>query len=233
MRFERFKGPRGFAAAALFHWRGGRMADQEDGSRIKSGMTGEEEDGSRIKSGMTRKCGDDEGRIQANRHRDIQIARTGGRKLFDVAAKSVFLEWFAATCNLSWAAEMAGFNTRRAPERTNDADFAADFDRAMEQGYARLEAKRLETKRQPLRIGIEGDWDAPETADMPDERIDAILRERGRQLAGEKKAGRPPRVASNAEVREALSKRLRAFRDRIRARGRGAGADTPDGKEPS
>lgn len=161
------------------------------------------------------------GRIQANRHRVVQIARTGGRKLFDEAAQAEFLEWFAATCNLAWSAEMAGFNYKTVlRHRMNDPAFAADFDRALAQGYARLEAKRLETKRQPLRIGIEGDWDAPETADMPDERIDAILRERGRQLAGEKKAGRPPRVASNAEVREALTGRLRAFRDRIRARGR-------------
>lgn len=205
-----------------------------------SGPAGEgEEGGSRIpgsgsgagKSGITPdrgpgqadEGGDGEGRIQANRHRDIQVARSGGRKLFDPAAKTVFLEWFAATCNLAWAAEMAGFNYKTVlRHRMNDPDFAADFDRAMAQGYARLEAKRLETKRQPLRIGIEGDWDAPEL-DMPDERVDAILRERGRQLAGEKKAGRAPRAASNAEVREALTKRLAAFRDRIRARGRGVG----------
>lgn len=163
--------------------------------------------------------GGGEGRIQSGRHRDIQMTRSGGRKLFDEAARHVFLEWFAATCNLSWAAERAGFNYKTVlRHRMNDADFAADFDRAMAQGYARLEAKRLETKRQPLKIGIEGDWDAPEI-DMSDERVDAILRERGRQLVGEKKAGRTPRVASNAEVREALAGRLRAFRERIRARG--------------
>jgi hypothetical protein len=217
-------------------------------------MQEEEEGGSRIKSGMTPDRGPgqagvgdprwpaavcdsheataDKGRIHAGRHRDIQIVRTSGRKLFDEAAKTVFLDWFASTCNLSWAAEMAGFNYKTVlRHRMNDADFAADFDRAMEQGYARLEAKRLETKRQPLRIGIEGDWDAPETADMPDERIDAILRERGRQLAGEKKAGRRPKVASNAEVREALAKRLRAFRERIRARSQSSGADAPAGEE--
>jgi hypothetical protein len=172
-----------------------------------------------------------EQRLQGGRHRDVQIARTGERKLFDVAAKSRFLEWFAATCNLSWAAEMAGFNYKTVlRHRMNDADFAADFDRAMEQGYARLEAKRLETRRQPLRIGIEGDWDAPEL-DMPEERVDAILRERGRQLAGEKKAGRRPKAASNAEVREALTKRLKAFRERIRARRRLSDGDAADGEK--
>ena len=101
-------------------------------------------------------------------------------------------------------------------------DFAADFDRAMEQGYARLEAKRLETKRQAAQIGIEGDWDAPETDDMTDERM---RRDPARARAAARRAGarrRPGgrKVASNAEVREALSKRLRAFRERIRARTR-------------
>lgn len=162
---------------------------------------------------------DKSARLQAGKHRRVQLARTGGRKLFGKAAQKVFLEWFAATCNIKWSAEMAGFNYKTVlRHRMNDPVFAAAFDRALAQGYARLEAKRLETKRREVEIGIEGDWDAPEMDDMPVERMDAILRERGRQLFAPelaRKQGRRPRVASNAEVRAALSKRLKAFGLRV------------------
>ena len=46
-----------------------------------------------------------------------------------------------------------------------------------------------------------------------------LLREHKRGLAGIAKAGAPPRVATNAEVREALEKRLQAFAARTRAEG--------------
>jgi hypothetical protein len=151
----------------------------------------------------------------------VQLARTGGRKLFGKAAKTVFLEWFAATCNIGWAAEKAGFNYKTVlRHRMNDPAFAADFDRAMAQGYARLEAKRLETKRRAEPAGIEGDWDAPEMEEMAPERMDAILRERGRQLFQPelaRKQGRRPRVASNAEVNAALERALKAFEKRVTA----------------
>jgi len=211
----------------------------------------EEEAGLPRAGGARNDEGQMEGRLHGNKHREVQVARTGGRKLFDEAAKQAFLEWFAATCNLSWAAEMAGFSYKTVlRHRMNDADFADAFDRALAQGYPRLEAKRLETKRQPLARSIEGDWEPPD--DMPEmspERMDAILRERGRQLAAvaagagrRRQRGRAPKVASNAEVREALAKRLAAFRARIRARGRPdqplpldgggrEGVDSPSGTE--
>ncbi|HST37385.1 MAG TPA: hypothetical protein VLK25_12250 [Allosphingosinicella sp.] len=148
----------------------------------------------------------------------MQLARTGGRKLFGKQARAVFLEWFAATCNVKWAAEQAGFNYKTVlRHRMNDEAFAALWDRAMRQGYARLEAKRLETKRQETPLGVEGDWDAPEMDAMEPARMDAILRERGRELeTGVRKQGRRPRIASNAEVAAALKKRLKAFRARVR-----------------
>jgi hypothetical protein len=157
--------------------------------------------------------------IQAGKNRKVQVARTGSRKLFDEAAQSEFLEWFAATCNLAWSAEMAGFNYKTVlRHRMNDGRFREGYDRALEQAYARLEAKRLETKRKEVRIGIEGDWDAPEMDEMAPERVDAILRDRARLAAGgapARKQGRRPVIASNAEVREALEKRLKAFGIRV------------------
>ena len=51
----------------------------------------------------------EEGRIQANKHRKLQVTQSR-RKLFGKEAKKDFLEWFAATANLGWSARMAGFN---------------------------------------------------------------------------------------------------------------------------
>jgi hypothetical protein len=171
------------------------------------------------------------GKIQSGRHRPVQIARTGKRKYFDEAAQAEFLEWFAATGNLAWSAEEAGFNYKTVlRHRMNDERFAEGWDRAVRQCYARLEAKRLETKRKAAPIGIEGDRDAPEMDDMAPERIDAILREYKRGIGGVKKPGRRPRVASNAEVRAALVKSLAAFAERIEARKEGE-ENPPAGEE--
>ncbi len=72
-----------------------------------------------------------DGRIVGGRNREAHVRRTGGRKLFDAAAKRVFLEWFAATCNAGWAAERAGFNYQTIwKHRMKDPAFADAFDRA-------------------------------------------------------------------------------------------------------
>jgi len=167
---------------------------------------------------------DESARIAANKRRRVQVARSGGRKYFDEAAQAEFLEWFAATANLSWSAEKAGFNYKTVlRHRMNDERFAEGFDRALAQAYVRVEAKRLETKKREAPIGIEGDRDAPEMDEMSPERMDAILRDRQRAMArggagGERRRqGKRPRIASNAEVQEALSKRLRAYRERVRS----------------
>ncbi len=161
------------------------------------------------------------GRMQANRHRRLQVTRAGGRRLFDEAAQAEFLEWFAATCNFAWSAEMAGFNYRTVMRhRMNDARFREGCERAVEQGYARLEAKRLETRRKETPIGIEGDRDAPEMDEMEPERMDRILRERrmdAKHPEQVRRQGRRPTVASNAEVREELARRLKVYRERVRA----------------
>jgi hypothetical protein len=158
----------------------------------------------------------DEGRIVGGRNREAQVRRTGGRKLFDDAAKKAFLEWFAATCNAGWAAERAGFNYKTVwKHRMNDPVFAEDYDRAEEQAVARLRSKRLETKRRPLKRGVEGDWDAPEMDDIDPVLAAQLLREHDGKAGRPRKAGRIPRVASNAEVRAALVKRLAAYGVRV------------------
>lgn len=174
---------------------------------------------------------DDAEKVQPNKNRKLQVARTSGRRLFNRAAQAVFLEWFAATCNVRLSAEKAGFNYKTVlRHRMTDPVFAEGWQRALEQGYARLEAKQLETRSTETPIGIEGDWDAPEMEDMDPEqaaRLLALHRKEALHPDLVRRQGRRPRVATNAEVWAALRKRLKAFHARVKARNGAAGREMP------
>jgi hypothetical protein len=163
--------------------------------------------------------GDGPSRIHPAKGRALQAARTGGRKLFDAERRQAFLEWFAATANVSWSAEKAGVCQQTVwKHRMNDPVFAEAFDRALDQAIARGRARLLETKKP--RIDVAGDLDAPEPGDLDPQAMLAILREHERGRGGPaaglgRKQGRRPRIATNAEVRAALIKRLAAYGVRI------------------
>jgi hypothetical protein len=168
-------------------------------------------------------------RLQANKGREVQLARTGGRRLFKGKGRKRFLKWFAATGNVAWSAAKAGYSDKTVwKHRMNDPRFAEAFDRAFEQSVARNKARMLERRMKSKPIEVDGGAGEAELEDCDLERawplIVEIERAKGRgggAAAGRpRKAGRPPRVASNSEVREALEKRLRAFGQRIRAAGR-------------
>ena len=170
----------------------------------------------------------DEGavRLVPGRHRAAQAVRSGGRKLFKGALRQEFLEWLAATANVKWSADRAGVAYQTVwKHRMNDPPFAADFDRALEQGVARVRAKLLETRAEAQPTPIDGDYDAPELQAVDPQVAMAVLREHGQGLSGPspmgrpKKAGRTPHAASNAEVEAALAKRLKAYAARVRGRG--------------
>jgi hypothetical protein len=177
-------------------------------------------------------------RVQPNKHRKAQLTQPGKRKLFGRAAKRDFLEWFAATANLGWSARQAGFNYKTVlKHRMKDPAFAADYDRALEQGFARVLAQQLETKiaeDAAAPVGIEGDRDVPAMQQMDPERAMLLLREHGRYLAGARagagearKQGRRPLVATYEEVRGAIAKALAAFEKRVRAMGYRVPDDPP------
>src|SRR4051794_6568722 len=46
--------------------------------------------------------------VRPGKHRDMQVARVGKRKLFDRTRRKTFLEWFAATGNCVFSAAKAG-----------------------------------------------------------------------------------------------------------------------------
>lgn len=170
------------------------------------------------------------GRIQPNKHRSLQMSQAGRRKLFGRAAKKDFLEWFAATANLGWSARQAGFNYKTVlRHRMNDPVFAEAYDRALEQGVARVQAQLLETRiadGAEAPIGIEGDRDVPEMQKLAPEEALAVLRTHGGYLFGRRvgagearKQGRRPRVATYEEVRVAVAKALAVYGKRVRAMG--------------
>ncbi len=199
-----------------------RGEEEQEGLPTGSGRTGDEPP-------PEASIGDDE-RICASKHRELQITRTGERKLFDKKARKAFLEWFAATGNVVWSAQKVGFSDKTVwRHRMNDPRFAEAFDRAFEQSLMRNKARMVERKAKP--IAVEGGVGEAELEDCDLEKawplIVEIERARGRSGGGggapvgrPRNRGRAPRTASNAQVRKELEKRLRAFGRRMRAEGR-------------
>ncbi|MGQ0661477.1 hypothetical protein [Sphingosinicella sp.] len=159
-------------------------------------------------------------RVAPGKHRRLQRAGDGGRRMFDEAAQREFLELFAASCNVRWAARAAGFAAQTIYKHLmKDERFREGFGRALEQGFVRLQAELLAKAAGTAAIPIDGDRDGPD-GEIDVELSLTLLREHARGLAlasgaGRGKAGRTPRVATNAEVRAALEKRLRAYSARV------------------
>ena len=168
-------------------------------------------------------------RVGANKHRSVQVARCGGRKLFDDAAREDFLGWFAATGNVVWSAEKAGFAHQTVwKHRMADPDFAAAFDLALEQGVTRAKAKLLEMKRKAGPVGFDAGRGEEELEELSVDSALIVVREfergRGGPAAGfGRKAGAAVRVATNAEVDAELAGALKAFAGRLKSGGCGVG----------
>lgn len=91
---------------------------------------------------MRKKAPEDE--IVPNTNRRLQRRRKR-TTLFGVRRRQIFLEHLAATCNVTASAEAAGVHvTTTYVCRMRDEGFRADWDAALVQGYARLEAALLE-----------------------------------------------------------------------------------------
>jgi len=165
--------------------------------------------------------------IRPNKNRLKQATRTGGRKLFDARRKAIFLEWFAATCNVKLSAEQSDICYHTAfKHRREDPAFAEAWDEALAQGYAALEAGLLADAIAPD-VDAEPDSDeaegepAPATSPLSFEQRMSLLREYRRRDGGHgpRPVGKPPtippRIASEAEVEAELIKRLKLFALRI------------------
>jgi hypothetical protein len=157
--------------------------------------------------------------VRPGKNRLVQVARSGKRKLFDAARRAVFLEWLAATCNVVLSAEKAGVCYQTPfKHRMKDAAFEAEWDEAIRQGYARLEARALQEAHSPAVAGGPSTIASPGNGPPPpgelgEDRFNPelalhLLREHKRRLAGSadkrKHQRHAVRVATNAEVIAAL-----------------------------
>jgi hypothetical protein len=111
-------------------------------------------------------------RVTPNKNRLLQVRRVGKRKLFDKARKEVFLEWFAATCNVVLSAGKAEVCDKTVYRHLmKDRAFVDAYVRALQVGYLRLEARSMQEAHAPPVIaseaaeGIGSLHDAPTTID--------------------------------------------------------------------
>jgi hypothetical protein len=151
----------------------------------------------------------------------VQVARVGGRKYFDRARKALFLEWFAATANVGFAAEQAGVCRQTVSKhRLSDPEFEAAYLRALGLAVPDLQARLLSYLNGRPKLDVQGQLAPPDDSEFDPQLALQVLREQQRILerAAPGKAlkpGRAPRVATNAEVRAALARALKAFGVRV------------------
>lgn len=170
---------------------------------------------------------DDAVRVSAGNKRVVQVVREGRIKRFDAKRQAVFLEWFAATCNVALSAEKAGVVPQTVfKHRMKDPVFAEGWRQAMAQGYARLEAELVRAASGASPPTPTGEISATEveaasTAEpiKPELRL-AILKEHNAQAERDGRSGRRPGARAvpltDAELRVALVKRLVVFGIRVR-----------------
>jgi transposase len=153
--------------------------------------------------------------IEPNGGRRLQM-RPQPRNRFSLARKETFLDHFAATCDATAAAELAGV-ARSTPirHRRRDPAFREAWDEALAQGYARLEAEAVRLRLAALeRIRIEGDKDVPEAAAEFDRAL-ALLREAKRQTGKPSGRERAPKAWDFDRALDELEKELKALGVRI------------------
>jgi hypothetical protein len=182
---------------------------------------------------------------QGGCNRRVQVTKRGWNR-FDRAKKKIFLKWFAATANAKESARRAGAGyTTVFDHRMADARFAEAWDRALDQSYARLEAKVVqmqfeEADGEPIEFDGAFDPSSPEASadEAPDPsvvdlamamqllkqhkaEVTRIRAERALREGGGRRRKQLPhertRTASDAEMRRALVKSLRAFGVRVSA----------------
>lgn len=136
-------------------------------------------------------------------------------KHFGKARRETFLEHLAATCNVTASAAVAGVAVSTVyAHRMKDEAFRADWDAALAQGYARLEAALLErAARGGEPAALRGDK-IVEGPDSPDE-IDwdkamELLKHHQRGLARLNAPGRT--VPKRVEIEQVTAKLIRKLK---------------------
>lgn len=181
-------------------------------------------------------------RLGASRNRQLQVTRSGGRKLFGKERKETFLQWFAATGNLGFAAAQAGVTRQTVSKhRLTDPAFEAAYAQAVMLCVPDLQARLHAHVLGSPRLDAAGGLAPPDEKQFDPQLAIQILRELQRYHAGMGtgasaragqglKRGRRPRTATNAEIKAALVKRLAVFGARVAAE-EGLSGSPPSGGE--
>jgi hypothetical protein len=204
--------------------------------RLRSGRAGAEEDEGHDLCPFcgSATAGETAIRLSASRNRQLQVTRQGGRKLFARGRKELFLQWFAATGNLGFAASQAGVTRQTVSKhRLKDPEFEAAYAQAVMLCVPDLQARLHSHVIGTPKLDAAGGLAPPDEGEFDPQLAIQILRELQRYHAGmvtgggvgriggggasgvALKRGRRPRTATNAEVKAALVKRLVVFGIRV------------------
>lgn len=135
--------------------------------------------------------------------------RSGGARWTD-EAELIFLDRLAASCNVSLAAGACGFNVESIyRRRRQDATFAAAWQAALEQGYARIEMALVRRAADAME-GLEPDPATPIPV-MTVEQAMAVLQRHRATVEGAESRRRWARPRSLDEVRGSILTKLEAL----------------------
>jgi hypothetical protein len=157
-------------------------------------------------------------------HKDgPQVVRSTGKRWSD-AAEAVFLDHLAASCNVSFSAAQAGFSAVAIyARRRRDPAFARGWQRALEQGCARIETALIRAAAESAE-GRDPDPDTPIPKMTVKEAL-MVLGQARRSLEDGRRTRRGvPRPRSLADVRESILSKLEIIES---ARLRAGGAPLP------
>jgi hypothetical protein len=156
-----------------------------------------------------RKCGAAGAVVRPAKNRKTQIIRTTGHR-WSNAAEIIFLEHLAATANVLASAAEAGFSTTAIyKRRMKEPGFAARWQQAKEQGYARLEMQLIETATSSL-AGDEIAGDKPIPRMTAAEAMNLLKLHRAEMTGG--KAQRYDWRAKEPDIEEVKAEILRKAR---------------------
>lgn len=161
-------------------------------------------------SGRTRPSGPAGTRMRYGENGRGKLISTGGAQWSDEAEEQ-FFNALAASCNVKRSAEQVGFSVYTVYyQRRTRPEFAARWQAALDQGYARIEMALVEAAADTL-DGVAFDPERP----IPRMTIDQAMRlidRYGRLNRGESRGpGRPPRRRTLDEVRASIIRKLEAI----------------------
>lgn len=159
-----------------------------------------------------------------------QRIKTGGA-FWSEAAEEVFFDHLAANCNVTAAAAAVGFTTPTLyRQRRLRPEFAARWQAALEQGYARLEMALVAAANDTLADApFDGAPDALLDSGRPIPKMTVeqamnVLRAHRHNVAGDGRRGpgNPPRRRSLDEVRASIARKVEAIKHDEREARKGA-----------